>query len=111
MRKIFSSAFILTSLIVFTYAFTAQSATQTHVLLISVDGLHQSDVDWYVKNYPQSTIAKIANGGVEFTNGDHPGVWLVESAKHAGAISRASKKRLKKATGPKRHKKSPRKSA
>src|ERR1700723_870566 len=41
-----------------------------HVLLISVDGLHQSDLDWYVANYPNSTLAQLADGGQEYTN-DH----------------------------------------
>jgi len=39
-----------------------------HVLLISVDGLHQSDIDWYVSNNPNSELAKIVKGGAEFTN-------------------------------------------
>jgi|ERR1700751_4396268 hypothetical protein len=29
-----------------------------HVLLISVDGLHQSDLAWYVQTHPQSTLAR-----------------------------------------------------
>ena len=39
-----------------------------HVLLISVDGLHQSDIDWYVSNHPNSELAKLVNGGAEYTN-------------------------------------------
>ncbi|HJU13257.1 MAG TPA: alkaline phosphatase family protein [Candidatus Nitrosotalea sp.] len=39
-----------------------------HVLLISVDGLHQSDIDWYVSNHPDSELAKLVQGGAEFTN-------------------------------------------
>ena len=39
-----------------------------HVLLISVDGMHQSDLDWYVQNHPDSELAKLADGGAEFTN-------------------------------------------
>src|SRR6202050_4756343 len=41
-----------------------------HVLLISVDGMHQSDLDWYVANNPNSELAKLAEGGREYTN-DH----------------------------------------
>jgi hypothetical protein len=39
-----------------------------HVLLISVDGLHQSDLGWYVANHPGSELAKLANGGAEYSN-------------------------------------------
>jgi hypothetical protein len=39
-----------------------------HVLLISVDGMHQSDLDWYVANHPNSELAKLAEGGQEYTN-------------------------------------------
>jgi hypothetical protein len=39
-----------------------------HVLLISVDGMHQSDLDWYIANHPQSELAQLASGGAEFTN-------------------------------------------
>jgi hypothetical protein len=38
-----------------------------HVLLISVDGLHQSDLDWYVAHHPGSELARLANGGAEYT--------------------------------------------
>ncbi len=39
-----------------------------HVLLISVDGMHQSDLEWYIANHPNSELAKLASGGAEFTN-------------------------------------------
>jgi Type I phosphodiesterase / nucleotide pyrophosphatase len=39
-----------------------------HVLLISVDGMHQSDLDWYIANYPSSTLAKLTRTGSEYTN-------------------------------------------
>jgi len=39
-----------------------------HVLLISVDGLHQSDLDWYVAHHPSSELAKLDRGGSEFRN-------------------------------------------
>ena len=38
--------------------------------MISVDGMHQSDLDWYVANHPNSELAKLAEGGQEYTN-DH----------------------------------------
>ena len=39
-----------------------------HVLLISVDGMHQSDLNWYIAQNPNSELAKLATGGAEFTN-------------------------------------------
>jgi hypothetical protein len=39
-----------------------------HVLLISVDGLHQSDLQWYVAHHPNSELAKLTSGGLEFSN-------------------------------------------
>jgi Type I phosphodiesterase / nucleotide pyrophosphatase len=39
-----------------------------HVLLISVDGLHQSDLEWYVARHPSSELAKLVHGGAEFGN-------------------------------------------
>src|SRR5450432_3253383 len=39
-----------------------------HVLLISVDGMHQSDLKWYVANHPNSTLAKLIHSGSEYAN-------------------------------------------
>src|SRR5450432_3987410 len=39
-----------------------------HVLLISVDGMHQSDLDRYIANHPNSTLAKLIHSGSEYTN-------------------------------------------
>jgi hypothetical protein len=39
-----------------------------HVLLISVDGLHQSDLEWFVAQHPNSELAKLVAGGAEFSN-------------------------------------------
>ena len=46
----------------------ASAHTNKHVLLISVDGMHQSDLDWYVANHPSSTLAKLTHTGSEYTN-------------------------------------------
>ena len=43
-----------------------------HVLLISVDGLHQQDLTWYVKNYPDSLLAALDRRGVEYSNAQTP---------------------------------------
>src|SRR5215469_15240991 len=39
-----------------------------HVLLISVDGLHQSDLEWYMANHPSSELAKLVHQGAEFSS-------------------------------------------
>ena len=43
-------------------------AASKHVLLISVDGLHQSDLTWYVAQHPTSALASLVSGGTEYTN-------------------------------------------
>jgi hypothetical protein len=37
-----------------------------HVLLISVDGMHQSDLEWYVAQHPDSVLAQLADKGAEY---------------------------------------------
>ena len=44
----------------------------SHVLLISVDGLHQSDLEWYVSNHPSSEMAKLVGGGAEYSQAQTP---------------------------------------
>src|SRR5215471_17064989 len=39
-----------------------------HVLLISIDGMHQSDLALYVANHPSSTLAKLTHSGSVYTN-------------------------------------------
>jgi Type I phosphodiesterase / nucleotide pyrophosphatase len=43
-----------------------------HVLLISVDGLHQQDLVWYVRNYPHSALAALDRRGLEYGNAETP---------------------------------------
>ena len=43
-----------------------------HVLLISVDGLHQSDLKWYVRTHPSSELARLAGGGAEYAHARTP---------------------------------------
>ncbi|MBN3852278.1 alkaline phosphatase family protein [Paraburkholderia sp. Ac-20340] len=40
----------------------------THVLLISVDGMHEADLENYIRSHPQSTFAKLVKHGVEYTH-------------------------------------------
>ncbi len=44
-----------------------------HVLLISVDGMHQSDLEWYVAHHPNSELAKLAGGGARVHRRPHVG--------------------------------------
>jgi hypothetical protein len=43
-----------------------------HVLLISVDGLHRSDLQWYVANHPGSELAQLTAGGGDYTSAQTP---------------------------------------
>jgi predicted AlkP superfamily pyrophosphatase or phosphodiesterase len=47
-------------------------APARHVLLISVDGLHQSDLMWWVHTHPSSTLASLVKGGVEYSDAMTP---------------------------------------
>jgi len=49
-----------------------QSGGVRHALLISVDGLHQQDLAWYVKNNPRSVLAALGHQGVEYSNAETP---------------------------------------
>jgi hypothetical protein len=50
----------------------ATDAHARHVLLISVDGLHNTDLAWYVKRHPDSALGRLVNGGVNYTNAETP---------------------------------------
>jgi hypothetical protein len=39
-----------------------------HVLLLSVDGMHQQDLVWYVHHYPHSTLADLVGRGIEYSH-------------------------------------------
>jgi hypothetical protein len=43
-----------------------------HVLLISVDGMHQSDLAWYVQTHPKSTLAALMAQGIDYSNASTP---------------------------------------
>jgi hypothetical protein len=48
------------------------AAAAEHVLLLSVDGMHQTDLDWYVKNHPDSALAHLVGNGTSFTRAQTP---------------------------------------
>jgi len=39
-----------------------------HVLLLSVDGLHESDLAFYIAQHPHSALANLVDRGVDYTN-------------------------------------------
>jgi hypothetical protein len=46
--------------------------TVDHVLLVSVDGLHQYDLALYVQTHPKSTLAALMAQGVDYSNASTP---------------------------------------
>jgi hypothetical protein len=45
-----------------------QGETSKHVLLLSVDGLRQKDLDLYVKSHPPSALASMVNHGTSYAH-------------------------------------------
>ena len=50
----------------------AGSERSPHVLLLSVDGMHQADLQWYLRHHPRSAIAALVRRGTEFTHARTP---------------------------------------
>ncbi|MBT2503648.1 alkaline phosphatase family protein [Curtobacterium sp. ISL-83] len=42
--------------------------TAKHVIVISVDGMHRSDLSAFVRSHPHSTMAQLAGHGTQYTN-------------------------------------------
>src|ERR1700744_2699245 len=51
-----------------TYPAPAVGTTYKHVLLISVDGLHASDLSNWIENHRSGNIAKLASHGIIYPN-------------------------------------------
>ena len=43
-----------------------------HVVFLSVDGMHQSDLEFYVNAFPESTMASLLKNAIEYTNARCP---------------------------------------
>lgn len=70
LAAVFAAAGVLTGVTAVqpsAFAASRHQAPAKHVLLISVDGLHQSDLAWYVSRHPNSALARLVGGGVEYT--------------------------------------------
>ncbi|MFC0433960.1 alkaline phosphatase family protein [Kutzneria buriramensis] len=48
------------------------AAPDHHVLLISVDGLHATDLAWYVRQHPASALARLVHGGIDYSHAKTP---------------------------------------
>ena len=51
---------------------SGQRSGTRHVLLLSVDGLHQSDLDRYVRAHPSSALARLVGTGTSYTHAQTP---------------------------------------
>ena len=43
-------------------------AAARHVLVLSVDGMHQSDLAWWVRRHPGSALGRLVAGGTQYTH-------------------------------------------
>lgn len=73
MRRRFRSAAIASAAGLLVGCVAAVPAAQAqppdeHVLLLSVDGLHQSDLVWYVAHHPDSALAALVHRGTEYAH-------------------------------------------
>ena len=49
-----------------------EGTSSKHVLLLSIDGLHQKDLDWYVRAHPKSALADLVKTGTSYTHAQTP---------------------------------------
>lgn len=69
---VLGAAGLMAGLLVSSQAAGAEGTPVKHVLLISVDGLHQTDLAWYVRTHADSALAKLVRSGAEFTHAQTP---------------------------------------
>jgi len=58
---------VVVGLLAATVAPAEAVAPDRHVLLISVDGLHATDLAWYVRQHPNSALAGLTRHGVDYS--------------------------------------------
>src|SRR5689334_5004406 len=51
---------------------TCEAAMSNHVLVISIDGMHALDLALFVKNYTNSTLARLTRAGFNYTSASTP---------------------------------------
>jgi hypothetical protein len=70
--SVLGAAGLMSGLLVSSQAAGAEGTPAKHVLLISVDGLHQTDLVWYTAKHPDSALGKLVSNGVQYTNAMTP---------------------------------------
>ena len=68
MRRTTLVAAVAVGLLAATVAPAEAVVPDRHVLLISVDGLHATDLAWYVRQHPNSALAGLTRGGVDYSH-------------------------------------------
>ena len=53
-------------------AHTATASPIQHVLVLSVDGLHESDLRWYDEHFPGSALAQLSRDGADYAHAMTP---------------------------------------
>src|SRR5215831_20117870 len=71
-RLVAAAALALASTLVALPAGANDGPPARHVLLLSVDGMHQTDLAFYVRRHPASALARLVSHGVQFTNARTP---------------------------------------
>jgi hypothetical protein len=71
-RKVISMGVVMALASVGVISNPVSAAPLQHVILISVDGLHQKDLEWYIQQNPGSTMATLVNSGILYSNASTP---------------------------------------
>src|SRR5437764_81146 len=72
MRRTTMVAALVASLVAATAGPVAAARPERHVLLISVDGLHATDLAWYVRQHPNSVLARLTRDGLDYSHAKTP---------------------------------------
>ena len=68
MRKLLISAWLLLPFAGAPLSHAQNGPRITHVLVISIDGMHSRDMQTWIANNPNSALAGLAATGVNYTN-------------------------------------------
>jgi predicted AlkP superfamily pyrophosphatase or phosphodiesterase len=70
MRKLNRLLFAVSAALLVAMTWSAQTPANplSHVLLISIDGLHAVDLSNYITSHPNSALAALASHGIQYPN-------------------------------------------